>query len=147
MNFQQLVRIIQARYGLILTTMFLTVFAAGAACLILPPRFAANTSLVVDFKGIDPITGAVLPAQLIPSYIATQVDIIQSHAVALKVVKALKLADSAAAKEKFLDATNGQGSIEDWLAKRLLKKLAVKQSHERRLLEVVFSDADPELAA
>jgi chain length determinant protein EpsF len=147
MNFQQLVRILRARFKLILTTMFVTVIAAGAACLLLPPRYAANTSLVVDFKGIDPITGAVLPAQLIPSYIATQVDIIQSHAVALKVVKALKLADSATAREKFLDATHGQGSIEDWLAKRLLKKIDVKPSRESRLMEVVFSDADPDFAA
>jgi hypothetical protein len=43
------------------------------------------------------------------------VDIIESHRVALR-GQNLKLADNAVARAQFKDATNGRGSVEDWLA-------------------------------
>lgn len=147
MNLHQILLILRARHRLIMLTLLTTVAAAVAASLILPARYAASTSLVIEIKGIDPITGAVLPAQLLmPNFMATEIDIIQSHAVALKVVKALKLAASTKAKEQF-DEARGKGSIEDWLAGQLLKKLDVKPSRESRIVEVIFSNVDPEFAA
>ena len=82
MTLQQLIRILKARMRLVLATMFIVVVAAIAAMLLLPPRYSAATTLVVNVKGIDPITGGALPADLMPSYMATQVDVIQSYAVA-----------------------------------------------------------------
>ena len=72
----------------------------------LPPRYKASTTLVVDFKTVDTITGMALPVQmLLQSYMATELDIIQSHTVAFKVVKALRLADAPDAQLAF--AENG----------------------------------------
>ena len=147
MSFQQFLVILRARYRLILTTLVVIVAATVSLSLILPPRYAAGTSLVIDFKGVDPVLGIMLPAQLMPGYMATQVDIIQSHAVALKVVRALKLAESPVAKENFREDTQGRGSIEDWLADLLLKKLDVKPSRESSLVEVIYSNPNPDFAA
>ncbi|HKQ25470.1 MAG TPA: chain length determinant protein EpsF [Burkholderiales bacterium] len=146
MTLQQLFRILRARHRLILITTLVTVVAAVALNLTLPRKYSANTSLVINIKGVDPITGAVLPAEAMPSYMATQVDIIHSHAVALKVVKALKLADSATERQRF-QQTGNPGLIEDWLAGRLLRKLDIKPSRESRIMEVVYTDVDPQLAA
>src|SRR5258706_16161282 len=115
MTFQQLLVILRARYKLVLVTLLVTVTFTVGASLILPPRYSASTSLVIDFKGVDQVMGIMLPVQLMPGYIATQVDIIQSRAVALKVVKALKLSESPVAREQFLEDTQGNGSIENWL--------------------------------
>ena len=147
MSFKQFLVILRARYKLILATLVVTVAATVAVSVNLPPRYAASTSLVIDFKGVDPVLGLMLPAQLLPGYMATQVDIIQSHAVALKVVKALKLAGSAVAKESFLEGTQGRGSIDDWLANLLLRKLDVKPSRESSVIEVVYTNPDPDFAA
>ena len=147
MTFQQFLVILRARYKLILITLLVTVASTVAISLILPPRYAASTSLVIDYKGTDPVMGMMLPAQLMPGYIATQVDIIQSHSVALKVVKALKLANSPVAKESFIEDTQGKGSIEDWLADLLLKKLDVKPSRESSIVEVIYRNPDPDFAA
>jgi len=68
------------------------------------------------------------------------------HAVALKVVKTLNLAASAATKVQF-EKAGGKGSIEDWLAGQLLKKLDVKPSRESRIVEVIFTSVDPDFAA
>jgi len=146
MTLQQLIRILRARMRLVLATMFIVVVAAVAAMLLLPPRYSAVTTLVVNVKGIDPITGGALPADLMPSYMATQVDIIQSYAVALNVVAALELAAKPEAKQLFIEK-GGKGLIEDWLAGQLLNKLDVKLSRESRILAISFSDADPEFAA
>ena len=71
-------------------------------------------------------------------YMATQVDIINSDRVAQRVVKMLKLDENPAAKEQWLEATEGKGTLEMWLANRLQKKLdrqalARKQRHQYRL--------------
>lgn len=146
MNVHQLFLILRARCKLILITALITVGAAAVVSLMLPPRYTASTSLVIDFKSVDPITGAVLAVQLLlSSYMATELDIVQSRAVALKVVEALKLADDAKRKERFIES--GKGSIEDWLAAGLLAKLEVKPSRESRMIEVSFTDADPDFAA
>jgi succinoglycan biosynthesis transport protein ExoP len=147
MTFQQFFMILRARYKVVLLTLLVIVAIAVAASLLLPQRYKADTSLVIDFKGVDQVMGIMLPAQLMPSYIATQVDIIQSHSVALKVVKALKLVESPVAKEKFLEDTQGRGSIEDWLADLLLKKLDVKPSRESSIVDVIYTNPDPDFAA
>jgi len=147
MTFQQFLVILRARYKLVLMTLVVTVTVTVGASLILPPRYSTSTSLVIDFKGVDPVMGIMLPAQLMPGYIATQVDIIQSHAVALRAVKALKLAESPVARERFLEETQGKGSIENWLADLLLKKLEVKPSRESSIVEVIYSNPDPDFAA
>jgi polysaccharide biosynthesis transport protein len=148
MNIHQLCLIVRARHRLVLGVVFVTFVAVVGIGLWLPPRYTASTSLIVDFKGVDPITGAVLPfPQLMPSFMATELDVIQSRAVSLKVVKALKLASVAENKQKFIDDVQGRGTIEDWLAANLLKKLDVKPARESRIIELRFSDADPEFAA
>jgi polysaccharide biosynthesis transport protein len=86
----QLFLILRARYKLIFAMLLITVVAAIAVSLALPPRYKASTTLVIDFKSVDPITGTFLPVQLLlASYMATELDILESKTVALKVVKAL----------------------------------------------------------
>lgn len=148
MNLSQILLILRARYKLILFTLLVTVVAALAVAWTMPPRYKATTTLVIDFKIVDQVTGAFLPVQLLlSSYMATELDILQSQMVALKVVTALRLAESEKMKQRFLASTNGNGAIEDWLAAGLLSKLEVKPAKESRLIDVNFSNVDPEYAA
>lgn len=82
MTFQQFLLIMRARRWLVLSTLAVVVGAALAVSLLLPKQFMAETSLVVDAKSTDPLMGGMLPAQMIPGYMATQVDIIGSSRVA-----------------------------------------------------------------
>ncbi|MES1987318.1 MAG: Wzz/FepE/Etk N-terminal domain-containing protein [Pseudomonadota bacterium] len=85
MNLLQFLLILKARYKVILITFLITVTTATAVTLFLPKSYTATTSLLLNYKGMDPVTGMVLPAQLMPGYMATQNDIIQSRNIALKV--------------------------------------------------------------
>src|SRR5688500_16656220 len=94
MNITQLLRILWARRHLVFAVMASAVALALIAKLVLPPTYMAATSLVIDTKGIDPVTGSAMPTQG-SNVLTTQIDVISSRAVALKVVDALKLVDPA----------------------------------------------------
>lgn len=147
MNLLQFFLILKARLRIILVTFIVIVLTAIAVTLLLPKSYRATTSLLLNYKGMDPVTGVILPAQLMPGYMATQVDIIQSQNIALKVVEKLGLAKSARTEEQFQQDTQGRGDINNWLAELLLRKLDVKPSKESSVLEISFNAVEPNFAA
>jgi succinoglycan biosynthesis transport protein ExoP len=147
MNFLQLFLILKARYKIVLLAILVTVAAAVAATVLLPKTYKANSSLLLNYKGVDPVSGLSLPAQLMPGYTATQVDIISSPGVALKVVEALHLAQDKSVQQKFEEEAEGKGNVAEWVANLLLKKLKVVPSRESSVITLTFSDTDPQMAA
>jgi chain length determinant protein EpsF len=147
MNFTQFLLILRARYKIILGTLFVVVATTVTIALLLPKTYTATTALVLNYKGTDPVTGLTLPSQLMPGYMATQVDILNSMTVALKVVDDLKLTDSAVVKQQFADATGGHGDIRNWLADLLSKNLDVEPSTSSSVLSVNYKATDPQFAA
>lgn len=147
MNLFQLLLILKARYKIIVTTFIVTVLTALVVVLILPKNYKATTSLLLNYKGMDPVTGVVLPAQLMPGYMATQVDIINSRNIALKVVNELGLADSDFSKKQFQEKVDGVGDIHNWLADTLLEGLDVVPSKESSVIEISYTSVDPDFAA
>lgn len=147
MNFSQFLLILRARKKIILLTLFTTVLVTMVVSALLPKTYKATASVVLNSKGIDPVTGMTLPGQLLPGYMATQVDILTSKNVALRVVDALKLAQSPAVIEQFNADTEGKGTVRDWLADLLLKKVDVVPSRESSVVEVSFKGADPQFVA
>ncbi|ARU32524.1 chain length determinant protein EpsF [Sulfuriferula sp. AH1] len=149
MNIISFFRVVWARKTVLLITIALTVLIAVAARLILPLRYEATASVIVDFKQPDTISG---PAASTPSsdqmtsYIATQVDVLSSHNVALKVVDDLKLAQDPALHKKFVDEADGKGDIRDWIAELLLRGLSVTPSRQSNLIDVAYKSTDPESA-
>ena len=88
-----------------------------------------------------------MPGQLLPGYMATQIDIISSKNVALRVVDSLKLATSQAVLAQFNATTEGRGNVRDWLADLLLKKLEIVPARESSVVEISFKGADPQFVA
>lgn len=144
---KQILAVLFARKWLVLLVLCAVVAVAGTLSVVLPKRYVATVSLVIDMKPGDPLTGAILPMQLMPNYLPTQVDIIKSHSVALKVVDKLKLTDLPAIGAEFRADTGGAGSIRDWLADRLLLQLDVRPSRESSIVEIAYTSTDPRVAA
>ena len=71
--------------------------------------------MVIDVKSPDPIAGMVLPGMMAPGYMATQVNIINSDRVAQRVVKLLRMEESPAIREQWMEATEGKGQMHAWL--------------------------------
>jgi succinoglycan biosynthesis transport protein ExoP len=143
MNLHQFLLILRARRKVILATLAVTVLLALAFSLVQQKTFKATASVLLNYKGVDPLTGLTMPGQLLPGYMATQIDIISSKNVALRVVDALKLASSQAVLAQFNATTDGRGSVRDWLAELLLRKLDIVPSRESSVVEISFRGADP----
>lgn len=147
MNFAALFSILRARIGLLLAVVGATVATALAVSLIMSPSYLATSTVIIDAKSRDPVTGMSFPQQLLDAYIATQVDIIASPHVAGKVIDHLRLADTPKMKEAFKEDTGGKGDIRDWLAARLLDRLEVLPASKSNSIAITYKASDPENAA
>jgi chain length determinant protein EpsF len=147
MTFAQFLLILQARKKIVLSTLLATVAITILVSLVLPSTYKGSASVLLNTKGVDPVTGMALPGQLTPSYVATQIDIISSKNVALRVVDRLKLAANPDVQKQFMEDTGGKGTVRDWLANLLLKKLDVVPSRESSVIEINFKGSDPAFVA
>jgi len=147
MNVHQFLLILLARKKVILSTLLVTVLLALGWSLVQQKTYTATASVLLNYKGVDPLTGLTMPGQLLPGYMATQIDIISSKTVALRVVDSLRLASSPAVQKQWQEASDGQGSARDWLADLLLKKLEIMPSRESSVVAISFKGADPAFAA
>lgn len=143
-NLRQILLILKAHYRIALLT-FLVVCAIGIAITLLAPKqYVATTDIVFDVKSTDPVIGQLLP--VLPGYIATQIEIINSERVAQRVVKTTRLDESPTIKADWAKETNEQGRIDAWVGKLLLRKLAVTASRETSIIHIAYTSADPAFA-
>jgi polysaccharide biosynthesis transport protein len=147
MSVQQFLLILLARKKTIVATLLLTTALAVGFCLMQGKTYKATASVLLNYKGVDPLTGMTMPGQLLPGYMATQVDIIGSKNVALRVVDALRLAANPTVAQQFRAATGGHGAVRDWLAEVLLTKLEIVPARESSVVEISFMGSDPAFAA
>jgi protein tyrosine kinase modulator len=144
---QQILTALRARKWIAMLMLFISLASTIAVTQYLPQRWTATTSVLVDSKGPDPISGIFLPAQMLPGYMATQVDIIRSRTVALKVVDALRMQESQDSQQRWREATDARGSLKVWLADLLLRSLDVKPARESNVVDISISGGDPQRAA
>lgn len=147
MTFSQLLIILKSRWKVILSVFFAVVITVLVLNLLLPKRYTATASVLIDVKSPDPIAGMVLPGLMAPGYIATQLDIIQSERVAQGVVRELRLNTQAELRDQWMEQTNGQGSFESWLSQLLIQGLEIKPSRESSVISISYTAADPNFAA
>lgn len=150
MTLHQFLLILRARYKVALLIILLAISAALAVSLVLPKKYTAQTAVLVDVRSPDPVAGAgSAPIQglVAPSYMATQVDIIGGDRVAQRVVKMLKLDENPRTKERWMEATEGRGTLEGWLADSLQKRLDVRPARESNVINITYKGSDAEEAA
>lgn len=148
MTLHQFLLILRARYRVALLIILLAISAALAVSLILPKKYTAQTAVLVDVRSPDPVAGgAPLQGLVAPSYMATQVDIIGGDRVAQRVVKVLKLDENPRTKERWMEATEGLGTLEGWLADSLKKRLDVRPARESNVINITYKGSEPEDAA
>lgn len=126
----------------------LSAVAAGSALMwFFAPRYTATASLVLDVKSPDPIAGVTMQAGNVPSYMATQVDVLYSERVALRVIDALKLDKDPELREDWLERTDGRGDFRSWLAERVTRELDARPGRESNVIGVKYTAKEADRAA
>ena len=123
MTLTQIFIALRARWFSALLVLLAVVGAVVVVTLLLPQRYTAVASVMLDVKSPDPIAGMVLPGMNVSSYMATQVDLLRSERVALRALQSLKLDESPKHKAAWQRETEGRGDFQAWLADAVLNDL------------------------
>ena len=149
MTLNRLIEILRTRLWLLLLLPLGAAAAAWFFSMSEPATYAANATVVLDYrKPLEgELAGELLPVGMQPSYLATQVDIIKSRPVAERVIAMLQLSDSPKWKVRFADAAMDDGDFNGWLLETVMASLTVTVRAENRLIDIWYTDPDPEVAA
>jgi polysaccharide biosynthesis transport protein len=145
MSFAQFLAALRARWWVALLVLAVVLAATAAGSLLYPKRYLATATVLIDVRP-DPVSPGFY-AGMGTAYMQTQVDILGSERVALRVVKLLKLAESAPLRERWMDATEGKSPMEAWLADMVLGGLEVKPGRESNVITVNYKAQEPRYAA
>lgn len=145
MSFSQFLLIIRARWW-IAVAFFVTIVAlAVTASLLMPKKYSAVASLVVENRP-DPVATSTY-AEEQSAYLATQMGIISSDRVAQRVARDLKLDQSDVTRREWLKATGGRGELLAWLGDGLKRRLTVAPAGESNVINISIKSSDPRDAA
>lgn len=146
MTFAQFFATLRARWKIALTTLLLIVGVTAAVNLLLPARYTAISTVVVDGKP-DPVSSMLYGGGPSPAYLATQINVLESERVAARVVQTLKLAEAPLMRQRWLEATDGKGDIVVWIGNLLQQSLDVTPTKDSNVIAVSFESSEPGFAA
>jgi chain length determinant protein EpsF len=145
MTIIQFFAILRARWKVCVSIFVCVVAVVLLGSLALPKKYTAVASVVLDAKP-DPLSAVLFNGSMSPGYIQTQIDVIQSDRVAYKVVKLLKLTESAQARQQW-EAAGREGTFEQWLAANFSRGMDVKPGRESNVINITYKAPDPRFAA
>jgi chain length determinant protein EpsF len=148
MNISQFLLALRARRKAFVLALVATIATAFAVALIVPKKYVSEATVIVDVRDEQALTPArlALSTRERASYIATQIELLQSGRVATQVARDLKLAQSPVMRAAFEQDTGGVGAIEAWIGAQLLDKLKVANTASN-LITVSYSSSNPKYAA
>ncbi|WP_028311763.1 hypothetical protein [Derxia gummosa] len=139
--------VFRARRRTLFVTSALVALLCAVALAVLPRKYVASAEILYDVKASDPIVGAMLSAQLLPSYLATQIDLISSERMAREVIRDLRLEAEPRAHDEWESSVDDGVPFESYYAGELLRYLDAKVGKQSNVITVSFKDRDPERAA
>lgn len=147
MNLTHLLAVIRARW-LPSVIVFVLVLAAAIAYVATATRiYSATASLLIDSKP-DPVSALFTGGGTSPAVINTQLEIIRSDRVALRVAQNLKLADAADLKAAWERGGRSGGTIQEWLTGFVQSGLEAKVAAPgSTVVNITYRSADPRFAA
>ena len=146
MDLRQFILALRARRKAFFVALVATIVTAIAVALILPKKYVATATLLVDMRDEQTLTPGRMTSRERASYVQTQVDLLKSMRVATQVARDMKLAQKPGVREAWERDTGGVGSIDEWIAADLLRNLLIDSSASSFLL-VHYSSDNPKYAS
>ena len=164
MGFSQFLTILRARRAMILAIVLVVVASVAGITTLLPKRYQASASVMVDQKIAYANAGPSASGRP-GDVITTQIDLLTSPAVALRVVEELKLVErpdigSLLAESNVLKRTwwkirslfstddgGPEPELKNQIADAMLLNLSVKSNRDSFMIRVTYAAPVPEFAA
>lgn len=137
---------LRTRWKLVLGITLLVVAAVGLWSMRATPHYVASATVLIDNAQPDPVTTQTASSDS-SALLGTQADIIRSALVSERVIENLKLDQNPEVIARWRAATNGSGTLRDWLARGLLSGLQVLPGKNTNVLQISYSGTDPDFVA
>ena len=150
MSIGQVLLILWRRSWIVVLTFVATTIVVAGVLLFVPGRYDAVATASIDEGSIDPVTDALSGGgeSMVMLMQGNMLQLVQSHRVALDVVKRLSLTANPAVQESFRQSDSfGRESIEDWMAESLANKVDPKFPFGTNVLTIKYKTGDPNQAA
>lgn len=147
MNLGNVIAVLRARWLPAVLAFALVLGAAIAYTALAPKMYTATATLVIDIKP-DPVTSMLYGGAASPALMNTQLEVIRSDRVALRVVRNLKLTEVPEIRKLWEKVSKGDGTIEDWLVEFMLKNLDAQVARAgSNVVNVAYRGAEPQFVA
>ena len=146
MSIVQFLRILLARWKLILGTTLACLVVASTIAMLLPKRYPATARVLMDVRQ-DPVTGEVLIARG-SGYLGTQIAIIRDMRVAGSVVDRLNLTTDPGliARYESTGRSAEDGGMRAWLGQQIIDGTSAAMVGGSNILEITYQSDDPDRA-
>ncbi|WP_199556203.1 GNVR domain-containing protein [Sandaracinobacteroides hominis] len=147
MSIIQFLRILLARWKLILAATLACMVVATTIAMLLPKRYPATARVLLDIKS-DPVTGEALGGRNDRGYLGTQMLVIRDMRVAGAVVDKLGLANDPAmiAAYEASGRTAADGGIRAWLGQQIIDNTESGMVSGSNILEIRYQADNPDRA-
>ncbi|HVR54771.1 MAG TPA: chain length determinant protein EpsF [Pseudorhodoferax sp.] len=147
MRLTEIFVLLRARWRLALLVWAAVFALVAAATFLKEPLYTASAAVVLDVKSPDPIAGVILPGMANSSYMGTQLGVVRSERVATRVAQALGWDQDEARRQRWLEASGGQGDFNAWLAGGLLTNMEAAPTRDSNVITVSYTLPDAARAA
>ena len=146
MSLSNFLAVLRARW-ILAAVVFVLVCMGSIAYVVLATRvYTATASLVIEGRP-DPVSSMLYGGAVSPAMINTQLEVIRSDRVALRVIENLKLADTADLRSEW-EKSKVEGTIQDWLVTRLQSGLRAEVARPgSNVVNITYAATEPRFAA
>lgn len=144
---QQVFAILRGRWRWLVGTAIGFVFMGLAVALLMPQRYEATVSLLIDLPAEDQATGRAFHPALAQSYLATRMDLLRSERVRLRAIRILGMDEDLALRETFREQVSNDASFVRWLAHGMEDNITVSRASESDLIRLTYIHESPHEAA
>lgn len=147
MSIYQVIAILYARIWVIILTFVVTVSVTIAVVTLLPEQYTATSTVILDVAEPDAVSGRIMPSNMVRDHIRTQIRLIKSDRVAMKVVDSVNLTQSPLYLNEFSRIGSDGVNFRNWIALEIIKNLEVSQVSGSSILAISFTSRNARYSA
>lgn len=145
MSLTQFFAILLARRWMIISAMLASLVGAFLVVLLVPPRYTADTRVVLDVIKPDPVTGQTMSPQFTRAYTQTQIQLIQDSRVAGAVVDELGWSRDPTMLARYAVPGDPNGARRA-LAQTIIDRTNAKLLEGSNIMEISYTGSSPDAA-
>jgi succinoglycan biosynthesis transport protein ExoP len=145
MSLSQFFAILMARQWMIIAAVLASLAGAVVVIMLVPPRYTADTRVLLDVIKPDPVTGQVMSPQFARAYTQTQIQLIQDSRVAGAVVDDIGWSKDPSMLARYAVPGDPNGARRA-LAQLIIDRTSAKLIEGSNIMEIGYTGSSPDSA-